>query len=210
MIRNIFLFVSIIISVFSQAQQPIYKCEFADSIRLIDYNSVVASIRNSLIEKGVSPEMVDKDVQKYFGDPSSLAIVQKIAVNVYFDSSIITLNYDSHSNNRTVLGLPGDKLKVESGQLFRYIQALESYTLLKIPDSSQLFISTGKQKEILNFICEEYISSDLIYKIWVTDKLPSTLNPGIGIKNINKAILAFEAKTGNTFTKVILKKIEKM
>lgn len=208
--RNIFLLSFLISSFYLKAQLPIYKCEFADSIGALDYNSVISSIRKSFTDKNISPEIIDEYISKYFNNPSSLAIVQSRIVEVYHDSSIININYDGASNNRIILEMPGNKMKVENGQVFRYNRVFDSYTLLETSERSQIFIPTGQEKDILGFICDEYISLDSNYKIWITDKLPMSINPGIGIKNIKKAVLGFEAKSGNAYTKAVLCKIENL
>jgi len=208
--KKIILLLGLISSLYSVAQRPIYKCQFTDSIGILDYNQVVNSIRKSLEEKNLSPEVIDKYIADNFSNPSTLAFVQERVVDAYADSSIISMNYDSIANNRIVLEMPGNKMMVKNGVVFRYNQGLEAYTVSKISDRSQVFTPTGHQIEIAGFICDEYVSLDSIYKIWVTEKLPPTINPGIGIKNINKAILGFEARTGNAYTRGMLKKIEKL
>jgi hypothetical protein len=208
--KKIILLFGLVFSLCSVAQRPIYKCQFSDSIGIIDYKHVVNSIRKSLEEKNLPPEVIDKYIVDNFSNPSTLAFVQERIVDAYADSSIISMNYDSIANNRIVLEMPGNKMMVKNGVVFRYNQGLETYTLSKISDRSQVFIPTGHKFEISGFICDEYISLDSIYKIWVTEKLPSTINPGIGIKNLNKAILGFEARTGNAYTRGMLKKIEKL
>jgi hypothetical protein len=189
--------------------QVLYKCEFVDSIGVADYERMIKSIRKSLEEKNLSEEIINEYISNYFGDSKAFLQIIERNVDVYSDSAIISLNHVSQSKFHIVMQMPGNKLMVRNGQLFRYNLGLESYVPSKISDSSQTFISTGNKKDIIGYICDGYISIDSVYRIWVTEKLPNSLNPGVGLKNIKGAVLGFEVKTENGHTKSFIRKIEK-
>jgi hypothetical protein len=70
---------------------------------------------------------------------------------------------------------------------------------------------TGKKLSILNYQCDEYISTDSTCYIWLTEELPEYINPGIRTNNVKGAVLGFKytQKTGTT-TKSMLVKLEKL
>src|SRR5688572_27019332 len=185
--------------------QLMYKCSYADSLGLINLENAKDQARNSLKEKKLPDDVIEQFISKAFTTP--YLQVQSRLVDVYQDSTLIKLNYVPQ-NNTDVFLIDNIKYMVREGALYKYNSTFEMYVPSNISETSQQFLPTGNEKNILGYLCKEYISLDSVYKIWSTTELPSEINPGVGIKNIKAAILGFEVKKQNTFTISILNKLE--
>lgn len=188
--------------------QIIYKCIYIDSINISNLESQQASIRHSLSEKGLDEDIIETYIAKFFGDENSFLQVEERILEIYHDSTLIELNYEPSRINQS-FQIPSYKLMVKNGQLFKFSPSINSFSISKIPDSSKVFIPTSKSRLILSYNCDEYISQDSVYTIWVTKDLPSQVNPGISVKNVRGAILGFEGRKGTGITKSIIKSLEK-
>jgi hypothetical protein len=189
--------------------QKLYLCEYTDSINITNYEETIQQIRRSMEEKNVSPEIIDSYISNYFADKNSFLQVQSRIVDVYPDSSVITLKYIPRGNFQSSFQIPGNILLVKNSALFRYNKDSDTYFKSSLPDSSTTFTKNNSRKLILGFDCVEFQSLDHKYTIWIAEALPSSINPGIVAKNVPGAILGFEVKSGNGITKSILTKIEK-
>jgi hypothetical protein len=184
-----------------------YLCRFTDSLGISNYSEQTASMKKSLREKGLPEEVIDAFIQKSFSSESDFLQIKSREISTRFDSTCVTLNYGS-SNNSEYIGLTSNKYLVIRGVLYRFDSLNGTYILSNASDSSQIFIPLKKYKKILNYDCEEYISINGLYRIWVSHQLPSSINPWVSIKNVKGAILAFEARINNAFTRSIVNSIE--
>jgi hypothetical protein len=70
---------------------------------------------------------------------------------------------------------------------------------------------TGKKLFILNYQCDEFISTDSTVRIWVSTELPEYINPGARTNNVKGAVLGFQLiQRGiiTTTTKAMLVKLQ--
>jgi hypothetical protein len=186
--------------------QSKYVCHYVDSAGILSYEKQIEAIRKSLTEQQLPNEITESYIEKIFPNKQMFTLVKGREVLAEQDSTLITLNYSSSGNVK--IYMPSNKLMVKNGMLYRYSEPEDSFYLSDIPDSSQIFKPTNSYVYILNYKCEEFVSADSTYKIWITNELPSCINPGLGIKNISGAVLGFEAKINNSYTKSRLSSIE--
>lgn len=208
--KSVIFIVTLMMVAVSATSQPHYICKYNDSIGILDYEKQIESMKAPLMENGMSLDIFDTYISKYFPDKNAFLVTSERDVVVYKDSSIIDLRYNSNKSFHISFELPSSRLKVERGKLFRYSQSNSAYIESIVSDSSVTFFQlTSKRKIILGYTCLEYINLDGSVVIWVCDDLPSVINPGISVKNVKGAVLAFEARNGNGVTKSCISKIEK-
>lgn len=188
----------------SLKSQQIFQGLYTDSLGVADYDVQIAMLKKSLIEKGLTDEMADAYVAKVFPDINSFWVTAERNVSSYPDSAIIILDYTTLKRSNpgafTQLLIPYTKLKIAENTLYRFNANTGLYTDSPVPDSDCLFDSTGEVKTILGYSCTAYTSKSGTIKIWVTNDLPSTINPGITVKNVKGAVLRFETINGNALT----------
>lgn len=73
--------------------------------------------------------------------------------------------------------------------------------------AKKYFLATGKKVAILNYQCDEYLSTDSSCNIWVTPDLPDYVNPGIRKGNVKGGVLGFELKEQVYVIKCVLTRI---
>lgn len=196
------------LSCLSTAQQ-IGTAVFIDTIDVKSQEEVLNSIRKSFREKNIPEEVIEGYIKNFFAIENPFRQTQKREASLFKDSSIISMNYVSN-NNMAVFETSKRKIIFKEGLLFKSGDEVTEQEMMNLKDSSTVFNSTGRSRKILGYICEEYRSQDLVYSIWVNKELPNEVNPGIQMKNINGAVLAFEAEIGNAITKSTLHKLDWM
>lgn len=187
--------------------QQIGTAVFIDPIDVKSQEQALNSIRNSFREKNMPEEVIEGYIKNFFAKENPFRQTQKREAVLFEDSAIISMNYVSN-NNMAVFETTNRKLIYKKGSLFKGGDETNSPEIILFNDSSTVYNRTGRNRSILGFMCEEYRSQDLKYKIWVSQELPHEVNPGIQIKNLKGAVLAFEAEIGNAITKSTLSELQ--
>lgn len=197
----------------SLKSQQIYQCFYSDSLGIADYDVQIAMLKKSLIEKELTSEMTDAYIAKTFPDKNSFCVTAGRNVFSYSDSTVITLDYSTlkrmNSGTSAQLLIPYTKLKISENTLYRFNADTGDYLESPVPDSDCLFDSTGEVKTIIGYSCTAYISKSGTKRIWVTSDLPSSINPGISVKNVKGAVMSFESVNGNAVSTSTIARILK-
>ena len=113
-------------------------------------------------------------------------------ISVYRDSAIILTKHDSEEPKA------GLQMKANLSDTVLYYAKQKFYSFntkkerQKIPEAYEQFYDTGEKETILGYQTKIFISANKSQKVWVTNKLPSLLNPRVRIKNPEGAILRYE------------------
>ena len=105
------------------------------------------------------------------------------------DSTVVYFSEVEHRG--LTVNVPFKKMILRNG---RDIKSVYDYQnkIMKIPDfKKRNFVATGQSKVIMGFRCDEYKTEEENVQIWVTQSLPSYINPGVANVNVNGAILRF-------------------
>jgi|GEM_PF-6862672 len=190
--------------IFSQNSK---RVTFIDTINVTNDKEILLKIRNSLIEKGVPDDVIEGYISNFFNGANPFLQTQERVAYVYQDSTIIHLNYIPNKNFET-FQMSMRKLVYRGGVLYKYTESGVGEMITYESDSSHIFTPTNNSKRIYGYECDEFLSLDSIYRVWINKGLSPNINPGIVLKNISGAVLGFEAKKGNAITKSTLYKIE--
>jgi hypothetical protein len=101
-----------------------------------------------------------------------------------------------------------DSLLLRNGELYIDSASKTGFSSAPVSTSKSNFQLTGKTKTILNYGCKEYFSTDSACRIWVTEDLPSSINPGVRLVTIKGAVLGFELRQQESLLKSYAIKIE--
>lgn len=187
--------------------QERFVCTYTDSLNISDFEKQIGQIKSKLIDKGLPEDVAKQYIDRNFPDKNSFLRIEQRVVNVYKDSSVIKLNYNS-GNDNLVFQLPTNMMMVKNGILSKYNSADQVFIESKVSDSSRFFTESSYNMEILGYKCVAYISLDHSFLIWVCKNLPSEINPGISVANVKGGILRFEVRIGNAHTISSISKIE--
>jgi hypothetical protein len=182
-----------------------YKCRFVDTLTLEvpdeTYRSLaVQALQGKEVPDSVLEELTIKlKTSIVFSMPMQL---QKRDVEANADSTTILISEVQHKG--VTVPLTFNKLKLRNGReiMSASNEHNEPVDLSNIKERN--FISTGQSKVILGFNCKEFATSDGDIAIWVTNALPSWINPGVANVNVAGAILRFRLKTyGSTLISTV-------
>lgn len=187
--------------------QDLYRLSFVDTISILDKKILEDSIKSSLSQRNLPPEVVDGLAQSILNNFS--VRTQERLISAQSDSTFIILNYSSDGNVH-LFKLGNNKFMVKSGELHKFDSSTGGYVSSQIPIDMQTYSATGNKMAVLNYECDEYINKDSSITIWVNKELPSYINPGISVRNIEGAILRFETKRNNSLMSSTVKKLEKI
>ena len=198
----VFLFLLIYRGSFAQKQ---YNVEFIDTIVSVLPDTVWSGMRKDFQKKGMSNEMVDKLIAQLKSQQLFQSYIRQ--VTTYMDHAVIRIDratIEGTLNN----AIPFDSLLLKGGYLYQEASTSSGFSSSPILNPAKIFKSTGNKKLILEYPCIEYLSTDNTCRIWVTSKLPPFINPGLVLKNIQEAVLAFELNNEVLVTKSVAVKIE--
>ena len=163
-------------------------------------------MRSNMRAQGLSESTIDGIISNFAKSYSNMRSIQSRTVTLEGDSCFVELNYNSSKAETFVM--PGNKIVMVKGNLYRQDSKSKELVYSNIDDSSRMFKATGQKRTVMGYECWEYISLDGVYVVWVNKDLPSTLNPGISHINIPGAILGYETRMGNAITRSQLIKIQ--
>lgn len=193
----------------AQQESRKYACLFTDTLGVIDAAIQADSMKQSLQQKGLPHEITERITEKVFSRPEAYLLTLSRSVSTDGDSSLIRLNYHS-APGKTLIANGSGIMKFSHGRLLRYDPANEVFHPVQTPETSALFSPTGRKQSILGFACDEYISADSIYRIWITKQLPPAINPGVAVMNVEGAVISFETRHNNAYTRSTLSLLEEI
>ena len=201
--RKLILFFTLLFLVILSYAQQKYKCTF----RVTTTSGMSDSLFRFLAEKGtnLSPEAIEKFLEQ----------------GVYTDSWV-SLNIVTAGKSQTIVttirySVRGkDTIETRDSFLYKYDDIFYSapsstgFSAKPWDYPKKIFSATGKKNSIMNYQCDEYVSTDSTCTIWVSTELPEYINPGARTNNVNGAVLGFRIKRQQTDTKSIMVKLEKI
>jgi len=104
-----------------------------------------------------------------------------------------------------------DSLLYMNDEIFNSALTLSGFSDKPNARPKRAYRGTGKKLFILNYQCDEFISTDSTVRIWVSTELPEYINPGARTNNVKGAVLGFQLiQRGiiTTTTKVMLVKLQ--
>ena len=181
--------------------QKKYVCEFSDTTRTILPDSIFAQLlTSSRSDIEIPPEVMQQFLSQMKEKP--LFMAQQRIVNAGIDKTIIIIDRSSRGGN--FISETFDSVLYKNDELFPDSTSASGFSVLPISIPRKDFLSTVNTKVIMNYKCQEYISTDSTCRIWITTELPDYLNPGIRKGNIKGAVLGFELKENVSITKSFL------
>jgi hypothetical protein len=187
--------------------QHAFFCKYTDTLKASFSEKQIDSLRKDFADKGLPKSVIDGFLSGLFKDPDRFVSIQERNVLIRDDSAFITLNYIPQPGQ--LFSMETNKELIVNGKIYRYSEGLDKYISASLSDSSAIFSPTRQSLKILGYSCDGYESADGVYKIWVTQQLPSSINPGIPVNNVEGGILGFEVKGINAFTRSIAQAVEK-
>lgn len=155
-------------------KKPInFKIERADSL--------TSPLKDSLWNEIMNSDFLEKMLKESLGEELILYL------HVIADSATAELNAGSGSQINVRL-----KKKYENGNWFTYNYKNQEFEIDSL-DVGPEFYLTGQSKEINGLMCYEAKPKDssLNTVAWVCKHLPSSISPGISIKNLNYGIVEY-------------------
>jgi len=190
-----------IIGSFTLSAQRQYVCEFTDTITAVIPDSVFADMLiNTKPDIEIPPEVMKQFLSQVKQKP--LSMIQTRMVRAEIDRTVISIDRSSKAGNLTMETF--DSILYKNDEIFLDSASVSGFAKSPLNRPRKQFVATGKRVNILNYACDEYLSTDSTCYMWVTSELPDYVNPGIRKGNIQGAVLGFELKEPASTTKTIL------
>ena len=200
--KLILVFPLIIFTIYSDAQQK-YRCVFADTMISVIPDSLFRSLAS---KNNLSKKAIEKALEQQRRNPPS-KYYRKI-VRAGKDQTIISLDKGSVGGDFTRKIF--DSLLYKNDELFNEAPTSTGFSETPWDRPKGAYRGTGKKLSILNYECDEFISTDSCCYIWVTTELPEYINPGARTNNVKGAVLGFKLTFTETSTRSMLIKLEKI
>ena len=186
----------------SNAQKK-YRCEFAETITSVMPDSV---FRNLASKNNLSAKEIEQFLEQQKANPDFKRL--RLIVRAEKDQTIInvdTLPEKGSFRKRF------DSLLYRNDEIFNSALTLSGFSDKPYARLKRAYRGTGKKLSILNYQCDEYISTDSTVYIWVSTELPEYINSGARTNNVKGAVLSFQLiQRGmiTTTTKAMLVKLQ--
>jgi len=200
--KLILLFLLSLCVITSEAQKK-YRCEFAETITSVMPDSV---FRNLASKNNLSAKEIEEFLEQQKANPDFKRV--RLTVRAEKDQTIInvdTLPEKGSFRKRF------DSLLYRNDEIFNSALTLSGFSDKPYARPKRAYRGTGKKLSILNYQCDEFISTDSTVYIWVSTELPEYINPGARTNNVKGAVLGFQLiQKGiiTTTTKAMLVKLQ--
>jgi len=185
--------------------QKQYHCEYSDTIIINTSDSLAHAFKKSIdLDETITEDVAQLLVSQLMKTP--LWMNQKRIVRASLNRTIISIDRSSREGKLNIETF--DSCLYKDDELYLESSNAKGFSDQAMTGKRKEFIATGKTKEILKYVCKEYVSSDSTTFIWVSDALPQFINPGIRTGNIKGAVLGFILNTELVTTKCMIAKIE--
>ena len=201
--RKLFLLFPFLLNVSISNAQKKYRCEFAETITSVMPDSV---FRNLASKNNLSAKEIEEFLEQQKANPDFKRV--RLTVRAEKDQTII--NVDTLPEKGS-LRKRFDSLLYMNDEIFNSALTLSGFSDKPNARPKRAYRGTGKKLSILNYECDEYISTDSAVYIWVSSELPEYINPGARTGNLKGAVLCFHLiQRGmiTTTTKVRLVKLQ--
>jgi hypothetical protein len=201
--RKLILLFSFLLSVVPSNAQKKYRCEFAEIITSVMPDSV---FRNLASKNNLSAKEIEEFIEQQKANPDFKRV--RLTVRAEKDQTIInvdTLPEKGSFRKRF------DSLLYKNDEIFNSALTLSGFSDKPYGRPKRAYRGTGKKLSILNYQCDEFISTDSTVRIWVSTELPEYINPGARTNNVKGAVLGFQLiQRGiiTTTTKAMLVKLQ--
>ena len=201
--RKLFLLFPFLLNVSISNAQKKYRCEFAETITSVMPDSV---FRNLASKNNLSAKEIEQFLEQQKANPNFKRL--RLIVRAENDQTII--NVDTLPENGS-LRKRFDSLLYRNDEIFNSALTLSGFSDKPYARPKRTYRGTGKKLSILNYQCDEFISTDSTVRIWVSTELPEYINPGARTNNVKGAVLGFQLiQRGiiTTTTKAMLVKLQ--
>lgn len=201
--RKLLVLFPFLLNVSISSAQKKFRCEFAETITSVMPDSV---FRNLASKKNLSAEAIEQFLEQQKANPDFKRL--RLIVRAEKDQTIInvdTLPVKGSFRKRF------DSLLYRNDEIFNSALTLSGFSDKPYGRPKRAYRGTGKKLSILNYQCDEFMSTDSTVYIWVTTELPEYINPGARTNNVKGAVLGFQLiQRGiiTTTTKAMLVKLQ--
>ena len=201
--RKLILLFPLLLSVIISNAQKKYRCEFAETITSVIPDSV---FRNLASKSNLSAGAIEQFLKQQKANPDFKRL--RLTVRAEKDQTII--NVDTLPEKGS-LRKRFDSLLYRNDEIFNSALTASGFSDKPYARPKRAYRGTGKKLSILNYQCDEFISTDSTVYIWVSTELPEYINPGARTNNVKGAVLGFQLiQRGiiTTTTKAMLVKLQ--
>ena len=201
--RKLFLLFPFLLNVSISNAQKKYRCEFAETITSVMPDSV---FRNLASKNNLSAKEIEQFLEQQKANPDFKRL--RLTVRTEKDQTII--NVDTFLEKGS-FRKRFDSLLYKNDEIFNSALTLSGFSDKPYARPKRAYRGTGKKVSILNYQCDEFISTDSTVRIWVSTELPEYINPGARTNNVKGAVLGFQLiQRGmiTTTTKAMLVKLQ--
>ena len=201
--RKLFLLFPFLLNVSISNAQKKYRCEFAETITSVMPDSV---FRNLASKNNLSAKEIEQFLAQQKANPDFKRL--RLTVRAERDQTIInvdTLPEKGSFRKRF------DSLLYINDEIFNSALTASGFADKPYSRPKRAYRGTGQKLSILNYQCDEFISTDSTVYIWVSTELPENVNPGARTNNVKGAVLGFQLiQKGiiTTTTKAMLVKLQ--
>jgi len=182
--RKLILLFPFLLNVSITNAQKKYRCEFAETITSVMPDSV---FRNFASKNNLSAKEIEQFLEQQKANPDSKRL--RLIVRAEKDQTIInvdTLPEKGSFRKRF------DSLLYRNDEIFNSALTLSGFSDKPYGRPKRAYRGTGKKLSILNYQCDEFVSTDSTVYIWVSTELPDYINPGARTGNVKGAVLGFQ------------------
>src|SRR5688572_2891854 len=186
---------------FTLSAQNKYICEYSDTtITGLPDSIWEEMLTSSRPDIEIPPDVMQQFLSQMKQKPMFMA--QQRVVKAANDKTVISIDRSSRNGNLTVETF--DSLLYKNDELFIDSNSASGFSNHPINIPRKEFVSTGSIRLILDYTCNEYISTDSTCRIWISSALPDYINPGIRKGKVKGAVLGFQLRGKVYTTKCIL------
>jgi len=201
--RKLFLLFLFLLNVSVSNAQKKYRCEFAETITSVMPDSV---FRNLASKNNLSAKEIEQFLEQQKANPDFKRL--RLIVRAEKDQTIINVDTIPEKGS---FRKRFDSLLYRNDEIFNSALTLSGFSDKPYARPKRAYRGTGKKLSILNYQCDEFISTDSTVYIWVSTELPEYINPGARTNNVKGAVLGCQLiQRGiiTTTTKAMLVKLQ--
>ncbi|TCJ14121.1 hypothetical protein EPD60_08920 [Flaviaesturariibacter flavus] len=193
------------------AQAPAGKAsryKFTDTVIMIIPDELVKDAAANFAERKGIPDSLKPMLEEQL--KTALLRKQPMQIQTRFvdagtDSTIVTLSPEVEHEGLT-MPQSYSRMVMKKGRVVSRILDANDQNVPIPPPDGRSFASTGRTRIIMGYACAEFSANDGAVTIWVTDALPSSINPGVKDVNVKGAILGFSIRSqSDQLTSVLIR-----
>jgi len=203
----------------SDAQQK-YRCDFFDTTILVIAEPLFRDLasKNNLSSKQIKQFLEQQRTRPPYRYQLRVARAEEDQTIISLDKHSIKGNFIVQTVGKfrlepvdSMLYKNFDSILYKNDEIFNQASTSSGFSDKPWDRPKRQYRGTGKKLFILGYQCDEFINIDSTFYMWVTEELPSYVNPGIRTNNVKGAVLGFKyIQWPGITTKSILVKLEKV